>query len=169
MLTNVCTSEGEWFAKYYNVQNYAVHENYNPRKLMGRSVYDLALVKLEDHIFWDSVNHKGSKTMLGVCRWNVRIERFVFPFFIIISVQNPTNASCSVTRVGIPGQPIHGPSMDHRMPIDGPSMVRRPFLPVPWLELLELFTCFCRLPSKFFMILQYSQRNVHAKNFTDSI
>ena len=30
-------------------------------------------------------------------------------------------------RVGIPGQPIHGPSMDHRIPIDGPSMVRRPF------------------------------------------
>ena len=35
------------------------------------------------------------------------------------------------SRVGIPGQPIHGPSngpsMGHRIPIDGPSMVRRPF------------------------------------------
>ena len=31
------------------------------------------------------------------------------------------------TQVGIPGLPIHGPSMDHRIPIDDPSMVRRPF------------------------------------------
>ena len=45
---------------------------------------------------------------------------------LYFALQRPLKGRLA-TRVGIPGQPIHGPSMDHRIPIDDPSMVRRPF------------------------------------------
>ena len=44
-----------------------------------------------------------------------------------ISLRSPSWQENMLPRVGIPGQPIHGPSMDHRIPIDGAPT----FLPWP--------------------------------------
>ena len=80
------------------------------------------------------------------------------------------------SRVGIPGQPIHGPSMDNRIPIDGPSMVRRPFCQGPSMgnrwdhaELLSMgLRNFCQGIKNTFLRDFYEKR-LEINNLHDSI
>ena len=49
-------------------------------------------------------------------------------FHGIVSLLGLIGASFLYSRVGIPGKPIHGPSMDHRIPIDGTMLSSHRFL-----------------------------------------